>query len=484
MDIGDSRFESKVYVPTKGLSLKEGDGRDQVQDRKYDTESDIVIGFDFGTSSSKIVIRDSGRQTAYAVPFGSLACSGNSHLIPTRIFISDDGEISLSAGDHCYSDLKARLTDNPEEEIFTATNTSISITASELVAAYMAEVIRISRSWFLQCTEVIYKTTHIFWHINLGIPSDIYDEMLGKRFQTIVAAAWRISRIDGSIAIAEVKDILKGVRNLINTKEKNDEPNNNETLWLHPDFVNIHPEVIMEVVGYVKSASRTSGLHLLIDVGAATLDTATFIIHRNEGDIYPLMETKVTQHGTMVLHQRRVESLKNHLQNILQQLNTIDPTSPLPDTTHYEITMAKNIISENDDNFFEECSVEIGTVIRDTKNRRDPHSDVWNGMMPVFICGGGGRLSAYRDMITKRGTDIAKSLKDFKGFTIKEIPKSDDLDAQDMSPQDYDRLAVAYGLSFTSDEIGSILAKNKISDIHKGEKVKQIEVSPVDKDMV
>ena len=98
-----------------------------MHDGNVNAESDIVIGFDFGTSSSKIVIRDSGMQTAYAVPFGSLACSGNGYLIPTIIFISDNGELSLSAGEHSYANLKIHLMNNPEQCIFKATNTSQTI---------------------------------------------------------------------------------------------------------------------------------------------------------------------------------------------------------------------------------------------------------------------------------------------------------------------------------------------------------------------
>lgn len=112
-------------------------GKTQVHDGNYSDESEIVIGFDFGTSSSKVVIRDSGRKTAYAVPFNSLACSGNSYLIPTRLFINEDGCISLSDGEHCCGNIKSRLMDDPDQKIFSASNIAQTITVSEVAAGYI-----------------------------------------------------------------------------------------------------------------------------------------------------------------------------------------------------------------------------------------------------------------------------------------------------------------------------------------------------------
>jgi len=485
LDADVSLGEKQKHSPIKDRNIEEGNGKSQVHDGHHDSESDIVIGFDFGTSSSKIVIRDSGRQTAYAVPFGSLACTGNTYLIPTSIFLSDNGNLSLSTGGHLYGNLKIHLMDNPERCVFTATNTSLKIIASELAAAYMALVIRFARAWFLKHTETIYKRTHIHWHINLGIPSENYnDQAIRKTFQTIAMAAWRISRIDTIITIDDVKKTFSKADTHIATKGRDISPDDYESLWLHPDFVNTHPEVIMEVVGYARSPLRTNGLHLLIDVGATTMDSATFIIHNQDGDdVFPLLETKVERFGTMVLHNNRIQTLKNSLQKTLQQINSIDPTNPLPDPIHYEIQAGKNDLSENDARFFRQCSAIIGEVIRTTKKRRDPRSGAWEKGLPVFICGGGGRLAAYREMIKDLGSRFAKSIIDFKDFTIKEIPKPDQLEAPELSPQEYDRLAIAYGLSFTSFEIGEVIPESKVSDIQREVKIRSIEDDFVSKDM-
>lgn len=464
-----SRKAEKVY------------GRAQVHDGNYNRESDIVIGFDFGTSSSKIVIRDSGSQKAYAVPFGSLACSENSYLIPTKVFINEEGELSLSVGRNSYANLKIHLMDNPKQCIFN-TNTSQSITASELSAAYMALVIRFARDWFLKHTAAIYKKTIIHWHINLGIPSKNYDDQTrSKIFQTIAMAAWRISRIDATITITEAKKNLTEAAEYI--APNGQDLGLNESLWLHPDLVNTHPEVIMEVVGYARSPSRQNGLFLFVDVGATTLDSATFRIHSKEGeDVYALLKTSVERLGTMELHNRRIQTLKNSLQSTLQQANLIDPTLPLPNSDHYEIQVGKNELSENDICFFRECSAKIGEVIRETKECRDPNAGAWENGLPVFVCGGGARLHSYQKMIEERGTSLNAST-DINGFVIKEIPMPDQLGAPGLSLQEYGRLAVAYGLSFTFWEIGKIIPASRVSDIHKTVQTQNFEDRFISKDM-
>lgn len=474
----------QTLAPEKPQIIKWA-GKSQVHGGYVPDESDIVFGFDFGTSSSKIVIRDSGRQTAHAIPFNFLACSDNKYLVPTRIFINDDGNLSLSGGEYSYSDLKIHLMDNPEQVVFQARNTSQTITAAELAAGYMALVIFFARAWFLKKEEKIYKKTRIFWHINLGIPSSNYGDLkMRKTFKTIAMAAWRISRLESTITIADVKKYLKEAERHIETKGKDIEQKAYEDQWIHPDFVNTHPEVIMEVVGYARSPMRTDGLHLIVDVGATTLDVATFIIHKkNKEDVYPLMDTTVERLGTLMLHNERIEAVITTLERALWQVNSIDQRNPLPDHSHYGIKVSKKDVAEQDDIFFDKCANAIGSTVQNTKRQRDPFSDVWHTELPVFVCGGGGRHALYRKTIVDLGQRFGRAWNGFDGFTIKDIPKPPHLDAADLAHDEYDRLAVAYGLSFTADEIGEVVPESQTENIIVKTPVSTIENRYVSKEM-
>jgi len=467
----------------KGFSSKT-----QAHDGNPNAESDIVIGFDFGTSSSKLVFRDTGRQTAYAVPFGSMSSvPENIYLLPTYIYINDEGELNLTGDGHYYTNLKVDLIKNAGKPIFKMEKTGEFISASELATAYMGIVLEFAKDWFLNHTKTIYQKTQIQWSLNLGIPSKNYDDTKEeiKMFRIMAMSAWRLSVIDAAVKIYEVKKAIEEAKNHIKTQgEKIDIADENH-LWLHPDFVNVHPEVIMEIVGYSHSPLRKEGLHLLVDVGATTLDAAAFVIHNNEGeDIYPLLETDVQTYGTIALHQRRMDSIKNNLQKSLWQINAIDPLKPVPEISHYGLSIDCNtILAENDAAFFIECSKIIGEVIRRTKLLRDPNSRAWERELDVFICGGGARLVSYRKMVEDRGNKIADRFNEFKGFNIKEIPISKQLDAPEIHHNEYDRLAVAYGLSFSVDEIGKIIPSKQIKDVQRDRKTKNCQDQFIDKDM-
>lgn len=468
---------------SKNLPVSSYFGKIQVHNGNYTDESDIVIGFDFGTSSSKIVIRDSGRQTAYAVPFGPLACSGNTYIIPTQVYVSNDGFFSLTSEKFSCNELKIFLMEDPDKPVYSIQTQIEAVTASELVAAYMALVIQTARTWFLEKNNIIYLNTNIYWQLNLGIPSENYDNrQQEKAFQIVAMAAWRLSRLTTPINISHAKQIMVEAKALI--EDPNNMPIDSESLWLHPDFVNTHPEVIMEVVGYVRSPSRTDGLHLLVDVGASTLDAAMFIINKRDGeDIFPILESRVTKMGTMALHRFRIQSLKSYLEESLEKINLIDPLTPLPDTSHYDIVTDKDRMCQSDHDFFHSCSKMIGEVLRSTYNTRDPHSDAWLKGLPVFLCGGGGKMPQYKDMLKYRGIQIADHLSDFSEFNLKTIPQPDQLEAPDLPPNEYDRLAVAYGLSFTTDEIGKVIPERDIIDIQKTKRDNNIENLYVSKDM-
>lgn len=467
----------------------------QINCDKNTEEADIVVGFDFGTSSSKLVIRDSSRQIAFAVPWGDLSCDGNKYLLPTRIFINTDGQFSLIKGDHFSNTLKVDLMDNPGQIIFSETDKNQSVNAIELVTVYMAMVLRYARKWFLEHNKKIYQNSDIFWHLNLGVPSKNYnDSHSDKNLLMSAIAAWRLSCINGPFTtqnlrttIQKIPEFLKDPDGILNQEQES-------AYWLHPDYINIHPEVIMEIVGYARSSMRTNGLHLLIDIGATTMDMATFIIHSKDGDdVFPLLETSVKRYGTMVLHGKRLAAImkaipeNTHLDsNIKENINkikSIDPTKNLPGLKHYQILSGKVDLQKVDNDFFKACSVELGNIIRDTKERRDPHANAWDSGLPVFICGGGGRLAAYHKMVKNRGDAIAKRVTNFGNLIIKDIPKPDQLEAPELMPKDYDRLAVAYGLSFDSFEIGEVIPESKIKDIRLNNKRSSRENKYVSKEM-
>ncbi|MGM0597689.1 MAG: hypothetical protein ACQES9_11700 [Myxococcota bacterium] len=448
----------------------------QANKGNYTEETDIVIGFDFGTSCSKIIIRDAGLQVATAVPFGSIACRNHQYLVPTNLYIKETGELSLSDGKFFFQDLKVELMEDSDKPLLKSKNGKYRILAHELAAGYIALVIQIAREWFLNHAEQVYKQKRIHWQINIGIPSESYsDANLSKIFQTITMAAWRVS-LEENITIGKTRKAIYHAKNHIQTGGSKLDVDDQNSHWLHPDFVEPHPEVIMEVVGYSRSPQRTSGLHLLIDVGASTMDIASFNIHEKQGEnIFPLFETSVEKYGTLMLHKNRIKTINEYIKAEFNSIKDIDHAAPVPDLSHYKFELNRLELLEADQIFFQKCSANIGEIIKKTHLKRAPMAQAWIDGLPVFICGGGSQNSSYKDMIKKLESQILHGRNDFNGFIIKELPTPNQLEAPDLSHSGFDRLAVAYGLSFTSDEIGSIIPENEIEDIRKQTNIRNVE---------
>src|SRR4051812_38335642 len=74
---------------------------------------DVVVGFDFGTSCSKVILRtpfhNGGR--AFAVPFGEAGHDSCRYLLPSVLWVGPNGRISLTRidGGRLLRDVKFHL---------------------------------------------------------------------------------------------------------------------------------------------------------------------------------------------------------------------------------------------------------------------------------------------------------------------------------------------------------------------------------------
>ena len=110
-------------------------------------------------------------------------------------------------------------------------------------------------------------------------------------------------------------------------------------------------------------------------------------------------------------------------------------------------------------------------MIETTRKVRDPYSQAWHVGLPVFFCGGGSQLEAYRDALKVCSANLTDSLH-IAAFDIKNIPKPEGLDAPYLLAEHYNRVAVAYGLSYDSDNIGGVVPPSQIPNIIRYENVK------------
>lgn len=210
-------------------------------------------------------------------------------------------------------------------------------------------------------------------------------------------------------------------------------------------------------------------LHMLIDVGATTLDVCGFILHESEGDdCYELLTADVEELGASVLYRYRVEGVHRAVTDHMTGLHDeYDPVSPMPDSAeqyaprHEEVASA---ISARDADYSSDCLKRVWKTIIDLKTKRDPRSDRWRSDLPLFLSGGGSAMPFYADLIAGLSKRLSDFYQDCRGVRRLSLTKPENLRA-DVDDQLYHRLAVAWGLSYPETEIGEVCRPGDIEDV-------------------
>jgi hypothetical protein len=454
----------------------------QVHNESPKNERDIVIGFDFGTSCTKIVLRDFQGKEAFAIPFDGIASQFNRYLLPTKIYIDSDGSISLGSGKNEIDGLKVSLIHQPTGKLFEDVGTKTVATSLDLSVAFIGLVLIHTCNWFKKTKSLEYQHIHINWQLNIGMSSRSYDDkLLCAILKRAALAGWNLSLLNRDRLF--LSDIKKAIEVSDSQIKENDF--NIKKEQIHPDYVNPIPEIIAEVIGYVRSPMRKNGMYLIVDVGARTLDVSTFILHEGEGeDRYSILTAEVEILGAFILHQNRIDVCKKIIEQKLFKLISIcDGISPLPETERYlpkPTNEDKQVFEKADEIFSDNCSKVIRKVLKVTKDCRNPYSPAWDNRFPVFLCGGGAQLSIYQSLFV----DIEKKLRNSKyslTFNRHNLPLPRDFKNNDTL---FNRMAVGYGLSFPRFDFGDVIPPDQIEDLVFSIKTKDIDKWYVDKDMV
>jgi hypothetical protein len=321
--------------------------------------------------------------------------------------------------------------------------------AAAEAAAYLTLVLRLAKTTYLR-----YQTTrlphHMFkWHLNLGIPSAGYDDQRKRAaFRRVAEVASAMSEQAGPVSLASA-------RHLVSTS----------SVDRNADHINVFPEIAVEAVGYARSPYRSNGLHLLIDVGATTLDACAFILHEKEGDDrYSLLTAVVEPLGVHRLHERRITAVERYMgmpsiPESIRSLDLGDPLALVPEGIEQYLSRRHALpadIGQVDALFCDECDDAIRRVVHNVRHRKDPYSPHWKAGLPVFLAGGGAGMGLYREALDRVSERSCRIYNGVARFRVDLLPNMGGLSNQDLGDGIVRRLGVAYGLSFHALEIGSI----------------------------
>ena len=382
---------------------------------------DLVIGLDFGTAYTKVVIGET--RTRYAVPFHTLLSLRNRYLLPSLLATDTDGSFYLGQSDQTRSftnNIKMKLLMGQYDE-------SIRIEAT----AFLAQVLRYARYWFFQTHSNTYARHTIRWWLNVGLPSDSWEQsILKETYQKIVMAAWDLSVANALInrqttlcALFAPKD-LQFIGERLGDQER----------------ICIIPEFAAQITSYIKSTRRQSDLHFLVDVGAGTLDVTTFNAHRDHyQNIFPIFETKVAPLGSRYYVAQLLSGIQCQV-----AWNEEDSSANI---NHFaqSVGLRHEEFQSKTSQFRSKVADIILEILHTTRQRRYPKSPRWKTGIPTFLCGGGSSIPLYQTVLQENRLLRRTSLE-----------KPDTLVAESLGSTDFHRLSVACGLSFNALDIGEV----------------------------
>lgn len=387
-----------------------------------------TIGLDFGTSATKVLVRfpyETG-SPVFAIPAPPFCLSsGAAYLWRTCLWMRADGEFVgwPEPGARVFDSLKQGIVLGPADSVVATAADGRTVTRSQAAAAFLAIVIRHARGWLAQNRPQLFQNRRPTWFVNVGLPAAKADDpALVSAYRRVTVAGLLAANLEGPITIDTTSSLLEDPH-VVQTAASRA---NSEALG-----VAVVPEAAAEASGFAKSLDRSSGVYLLVDVGAMTLDVCTFRLwwpRPTSGDLYVLLTAQVHPLGVEAFHWFSAQG-------------------------------------RSSDEFKAQCERSLHEVVWHTKRHRAPR-EAWldaGNDLPVFLAGGGAANVMHKDLVAAVGPWLSKHTGN-DGIRILDLPVPDNIDPP-MPTADFARMAVALGLSYPPTEIGDIKLPSEVMDI-------------------
>jgi hypothetical protein len=429
----------------------------QVAPNGQDSLTEVVLGVDFGTSSTKIIFRDTDRQTAYTVTFKT-STGQPAQFLPTALF-KDNDSFSLTKTGVRIDDIKIRALKSGADDDSLA-----------IAVAYLALVIRYSRSYLLTKYKSALINRDLLWRYHFGIPAaDVRNFPVRDRFVRIARAAVlcsvgtieSIKKADCVSALQHCKDKSSLEIAFDDFPEALKHACYQDSNFFCDEAVKIWPEVMAQTHGFLRSNlwnAETMDRIMTVDVGAGTFDVSLCQISNpvdgnTDFAFTPLcvavdglgLRNFVRNRIERVLERAETGVIRGEIMDSVRSLDQISwvkarvPTPLIGSDGFFEGLETKGDPTEVDKNF----TAQIGKMIwsdsalaafSDRAHEERP-------ILPVFLCGGGKFVDFYRERLL-----FYTEIRGIVVFSLKEIYPPEDL--IDSDPTIFDRLSVAYGLAF------------------------------------
>ena len=396
---------------------------------------DIFIGLDFGTSFTKAAV--GLKDQIFVVDWYGVLAGANRHLLPSEYSFTADGSCQIGQAPNVPV---SQIMQHLKHPLIDA---AVSTASLAKAAVFLALVLRYIRAWvFLHHGDKIGRS-RIRWMLNIGAPSNgLESERHRRAYLKMSSSAWSMSTSEPGPTVAQASDLISSWRPDV----------------LPNDLIGLEvlPEFVAQIAGYVQSAQRQRGLHALVDVGGGTLDVVTFIVHERDGeDIFPFLVPEIRALGTQMLYQNRLVEAPEH-----EKAKLPDELQPVLNSFEYAqcTGLPEDHIARRDSVFWGEVHSTVHRVFVQTKRNRYRLSEAWTKGLPVFLTGGGGTVEGYKKSVQSGGRHSAPLM------NLVSLPKHPKLADFVGTTIDYQRVSVACGLAQDSFSLGQLIPAGEVED--------------------
>lgn len=398
----------------------------------------IRVGVDFGTAYTKAAVRIA--DSVLIVDFGGItATSEHPRLLPGELTLERSGQTWVGRhpeGTRLLSDLKLPF--------IVSSETSMESKAS--ATAFLAWVLRYIRAWIYRYHPSLLENRTLAWELNLGMPSASWaDGKMAERYRKVACAAWVLSQEADTPGLSRARAILL------------EDSFPFEKIGL--DDLQLIPEFVGQLAGYVMSPQRPvkgNELHLLVDVGAGTLDIACFGAYKPPYQAhynFPTWASAVEPLGTHFL-------MESRLLGIEVAAEEWSDMSRIPDYEEFASAygVSPDMVRQVDEEYTHKLETVIGRVLLQSKTKRNPTAREWDSGIRIFMAGGGSNCQVYTAAVRNALGKVKSPMKEMS-FHLHEVESQGDIDKELVH-----RLSVAYGLTFDAESIGDAIPPQDIED--------------------
>ena len=394
----------------------------------------LNIGLDFGTSFTKVCVRDIGEEETILVSLGEENIENVEEVMMRSIVrIGKDGTLSipkdfsdLQTGERDIKYLKMRLAKRwPRPTPETSDDVQgIDINNKETIEAlsawFLAKVIVQTKEQFRKNESDRLKEKKERWMVTIGTPIkdySLHSKEVKRTFEEVRQVAWNWAQSDD--IPATLSDSLE--KYAVNGAVESSQTGNDDSPY-------VLPEILAATRPFTFSHEAQSGMYIVcFDIGGGTLDCTAFQ-YLSSG------ERRVSF---------RSGDVKNLGVEILQHRNEVEK-----DKLDEVLATGSQEIVESEHEIRKLVGGAITKIMDGDKEGFKGYLREVNDELPIFLCGGGIAIQWYENTIASTHEKFSHGGVGISRYDIRKVNMPRDFVVEETLKDEFHRFAVSYGLSY------------------------------------